>query len=294
MSKTVNKKKKSTKKSKPVSEDTFHGPTSHLVPPECNEIYRKIMMDQIPADETIRYSNMPEYRFSDVLDFIKSCYDFRELHKLLRHNPNLIRHPIVWGSLQYVQSVRSGYPEEFMEEECEFALNQIVSGWVEGMLPGATLKAPRKKRGRKVPWDERQWRMWLHSEYKELLAALRKNISGLKEGRVKEAWFQYLYQAIVESYREVFNPNFAIQMSYMDEPFHPHTPPTREIVQQWLNEQYDKDGNPKFVLGGDTFRDFFAYRLLSYEYKKYTPGQIKGYIQKYRKDSKRAGNDPDA
>src|SRR5215831_6708937 len=80
--------------------------------------------------------------------------------RMLKETPRLITHPVVWGLLAAlrVAPIRSVCPAEPIREAAESYLTDIIESWVRGMLPGWKLKAPLRKRGRKVSWEEREFR----------------------------------------------------------------------------------------------------------------------------------------
>jgi len=93
------------------------------------------------------------YPLAPVFRLVKNPHDEKALRELLRQDPKIIFHPVVWSCIRdilhaaYWEEGTSSY--ELMEEYEEYHAS-LIQTWIEAYLPGFTLQK-KTKRGPRPP-----------------------------------------------------------------------------------------------------------------------------------------------
>ncbi len=249
------------------------------MPNELYEFIDKCKAGNLPLDEQL---TMKHHHFvRDVLPLIKADGDFGVLCDMVKANPRLLIHPVVWHIIEYLKAHAVPWDstaDAMLEyESAQGMLCQIVTASMQRALPGYSVQPP-KRQGRKLGWGELQQREILITEYKELLRLLQNRDVTWPERADDEAAHGRLEKILVSTYDEWQPPPppSAQKKSLPKTTTYPysHKPLTREKVRSWL-KQFSDD------LGTNRHRDYLAYFLLGHQYDL-TPDQVRGNIQRQR------------
>ena len=253
-----------------------------LVPARVYEWADAYEEGELPEDARIKPGR--RYTVREILPWLTSRGDFTVLCGMIKANPDLLVHPVVWRTVQHLrEGILKG--SDSVSEQASVTLLQLIEHWVRGMLPGYSLKSPLKPRGPKVDVGELQWQDRLVKDYEHLLAALRKDKVMRNSRENDEAWHKRLEKVLLKVYndwippaaptsrRRKVKPGPSDPLDFVIPDF--HKPPTPSEIEAWLND-------PNVALGIDVYRDYLAYHLLGHQYNlRHT--QVRGRIQEHRK-----------
>jgi len=243
----------------------------------------KFQPDQF--DAPVRFTRT--YRWREVLPFIESGGDMARLCEMLKRDPSLLRHPVVWRLVLDIAQSRYGSsnsPAQLWEANTDW-LKKIVEAWAQGMLsPGYTVQPPTR-RGRKVSASERDFREGVAEEYKRLLDFLRNDpelkviiTKGTALKRQKRP-FDSLEGPLAKVIRRIWEHPQHLHLSpdYVFNQVDP-TPIPEMLVTQVVKAALDQ----KDLTG--SMRDAIAYHLLAPSLGL-EPVQVKSMVQEYRKSA---------
>lgn len=262
-----------------------------VTPPWLMQLVKDFNTGKLREKETFHFER--PYRTSDLLSFFKSGGDIAHLSDALKKVPDLLAHPVVWGFIQYMRVAprRSINPYAAYAEVAQDYLCRLIGSWVEGMLPGWTLKPPSKKRGRKVSWLEEEFRRGVVQDYEDLLAMFKseqvKRLPDENDSKYSER-LERILERVYSKWQPPRSPTSkqskagqsqrVTRSSSRTIPFF-HKPLLRETVQQWVEDE-KKNGK----IGIELFSDYLAQCLLSHQYGL-TPNQVHWMIQQYRESA---------
>jgi len=246
--------------------------------PWLKEVTAILRTDKRAGQETI---TLPlEGKIQDVAPFLLANGDTTVLNQLIRENPHLYQHPILWHYIfQISHFIRHAQVDEWRIEEAQGILLRILESWIEGMVPGARITPPPKRKGRKLSPQQEQFQDWIYDEYCELLQKLQHFKIGL-EGQSPDKQHARLKKAILTVYDRWIepSPNTPTTPPPPSGPWpvmpDPYRPPSSEAIDRWLR-------NKKVNLGKDAFRDYLVFCLLGHQHHK-TPDSIRGLVQRQR------------
>lgn len=251
------------------------------------QLVKDFSFGKLDEKETFRFDR--PYRTSDLLPFFKAGGDFSTLPDVIKNNPAVLAHPIVWRLLRDLRGVpwRSTSCADLDRENAEEWVRRIVDSWVGAILPGWTLQASKKKRGRNVSWEETEFRRGMVQDYEGLLVMFKKErVTRSPSNEDDMKYFGRLDRMLHRVYSQWHPPPPTNQRPKMGKgqsvnqstgrriPYL-HKPLMPETVKQWL----EKGG-----LGIGLFSDYLAHCLLSHHYG-YRVNQIRSMIQEYRKQN---------
>ncbi|MCZ6801701.1 MAG: hypothetical protein O7F12_14570 [Nitrospirae bacterium] len=233
-----------------------------LIPKDIQELIAGYQQGTITQDEPVTGPEITD-KLAPILPFIQAHGDFEVLGQLLKTHPDLLFHPVVLVLVQYLRGYATGpyVPHPAEQEYIDWALKCIVEGWVEGVLPGSTVKPPKKSAGRKIDWIEQDRRRQLIKEYHSLLYHFGKHVVSKNLIAVPNQ--------ILNAYWEWKGPEAKTAVSFFVQP-----PPSLQSIKEWTKD-------PKYSTDG--FNDFLAYRFLAHQYSV-KPDQIRGWIARQRNE----------
>ena len=255
-------------------------PRHWLMPNELYEFIDKCKAGKLPLDEPVIAARHPVVR--DVLPLIEADGDFGVLCDMVKANPRLMTHPVVSGIIEHLQGVPlrcSSY--HTAREEAEGMLHQISTAWVQGILPGYSVKPP-KRRGRKVAPMELDERSDLLDEYERVLQSLRgaelSDLDGESTESSKRRWIRVVRRIWKESGLSEY---VYLARSVPSDINSPRVYRTREIplsdteIKPWVDTAMSRRQVHETML------DYLAYCLVGHRYRR-TANQVKYAIQQER------------
>ena len=160
-------------------------------------------------------------------------------------------------------------------------LRQISTAWVQGILPGYSVKPP-KRRGRKVDPMELDERPDLVDEYEGVLQSLREAELSDLDGESTESSKRLLIRVVRRIWKESGLSEYVyLARSVPSDINSPRIFRTREIplsdaeIEPWVDTAMSRRQVH------ETMRDYLAYRLVGHSYKR-TANQVKYAIQQER------------
>ena len=210
------------------------------------------------------------HRLSELQPLFRSDEKFSVLANLLKEKPRLITHPVVWGLIEHLRRVST---DPISREEADGYLANIIQCWIRGMLPGWMLTAPRKKKGRKITWEEIEFRAWLTQEYEGLLKLFRPAPLKMQPNESHDTYRQRLTQ-LMARVNETWHPPLSVkkrsqghakQPSAKSSPSHLrfpslHKPLAPEKISRWLSDEKLNE------IGSSLSYDFLAQCLLGHQH----------------------------
>ena len=166
-------------------------------------------------------------------------------------------------------------------EAAQVWLRQIVAAWVQGMLPGYSVKPP-KRRGRKVdPWELDE-RPDLLDEYERVLQSLREAELSDLDGESTESSKRRLIRVVRRIWKESDLSEYVyLARSVPSDINSPRVFRTTEIplseteIESWVDTAMSRRAEAQTML------DYLAYCLVGHRYKR-TANQVKYIIQQER------------
>ncbi|MCH8039181.1 MAG: hypothetical protein IH977_02405 [Nitrospinae bacterium] len=260
-------------------------------PPWYDQILKEYQEKLPPPDEN--FTSSEGFKVGDVGPLLESG-KLDTLCELLKHDPYLLAHPLIWGLVNHFPVARRQQNSAEAREIIESELHQILECWVKRMLPGYTLKPPPKGRGRRLSAGEEDFRGELFREYRNTLAELKRDtvapIEGESDnsGKVKEyeKWKRRLVDKVLPKVWEKSTHSswLGLHSADKDKPIHERRLARGTIAfpadkaRAWVESAIkaaDKREN-------DVLRDLLAYELLAFGYGL-TVNQVRYIVEQQHK-----------
>jgi hypothetical protein len=222
------------------------------------------------------------------------------LAQLLSRDPALIGHPAVYHQISRLlwlprvpDEGEDGClpdvdycPPAGTRQAARDSLRALVEAWVHGVLgEGWTLKPPKKRAGRKRPFEDISWDYRLLSTYEEVLTQLRQHPVRRAKGESDKHWIKRLCDIVGFVWRGCFYhllpgeiPLGGSEHDFNRPIIRKSVPLPATCIRAWANGAIELSAE-------GPIRDRLAYEMIGYRFNL-RPHQVRGRIQVARKENR--------